>query len=431
SSPPPTPQTLYKPILKKQISYLHGEPRILWEEEEVDQMIIKEDLQFAVIGKFLYSWPDIQDLRRLIPKQYEMKGEVNIGLLSNRYILIQASRLEDYVSLLSKQQFHITHNHMSYLLRTLKWDPCFDPSEETSIAIAWISFPALPPNIFGEKALFSIAAAVGKPLQVDLATKNKTRPNCARVNVEVDLLGDFLKRINLGMRIKTGEVKEKWITIKYDYVPKYCKNCKLQGHNENECFIIHPKLYQETEGTEAYKKEQARRWDEELPKEDTGKAKVGENEVFQEQRRKTYQKGGRQPYKGKVEHKWNPIPQVQEKGTATSNKFGVLDDTKEDERADNEKEKKEYRPQHDAHSSVNDVGKEDRHKDSEQSENTSPRLEEYNDNVGVTDEDEAVPVTNQDSKLMEKGEINEEEIAQENAKINTLSEQEIKEKKST
>jgi len=144
---------------------------------------------------------------------------------------------------------------MSYPMRTLKWDPCFDPSEETSTTISWISFPALPPNFFGEEAFFFLAAEVGKPLQVDLATQNKTRPSCARVKVEVDLLGDFPKRINLGMRMKTGEVKEKWITIKYDYVPKYCKNCKLQGHNGNECFIIHPELYQETEGTEAYKKE--------------------------------------------------------------------------------------------------------------------------------------------------------------------------------
>uniref|UniRef100_M1DXY8 5' nucleotidase n=1 Tax=Solanum tuberosum TaxID=4113 RepID=M1DXY8_SOLTU len=173
-------------------------------------------------------------------------------------------------------------------------------------------------------------------------------------------------------------------------------------------------------------------------------------------------KGRRQPYKGKVEQKWNPIPQVQEKGTTISNKFGVLDDTKEDERADNENEKRvqtggeqktnneEYNKnkevvlesmerngeqvlgsngdnkQHNAHNSVNDVGKEDRHKDSKQSKNTSPQLEEYNDNGGVNDEDEVVPVTNQDSKSMEEGEINEEEIAQDKAKINILSEQEIK-----
>lgn len=36
--------------------------------------------------------------------------------------------------------------------------------EETSTAIAWIFFPALPPNFFGEDALFSLVSAIGKPL---------------------------------------------------------------------------------------------------------------------------------------------------------------------------------------------------------------------------------------------------------------------------
>lgn len=52
--------------------------------------------------------------------------------------------------------------------------------------------------------------------------------------------GGFPKRINVGMRMKTGEVKERWVAIRYDYTLKYCKNCKIQGHNKKECFILHP-----------------------------------------------------------------------------------------------------------------------------------------------------------------------------------------------
>lgn len=57
-------------------------------------------------------------------------------------------------------------------MRTLKWDPMFNPIEETTTAVAWISFPALLPNFLGEEALFSLVVVVGKPLQVDTATKN-------------------------------------------------------------------------------------------------------------------------------------------------------------------------------------------------------------------------------------------------------------------
>ncbi|KAH0658017.1 hypothetical protein KY289_026765 [Solanum tuberosum] len=162
----------YQPIPLKPITYLHGEPQVIWEQEEVNQMIVNENLEYAVIGKFSYGWPDIQDLRKLIPKQCELKGDCNIGLLSNRHVLIRATLLEDYVHLLSKP--------------------------------------------------------------VDMATKNQTRPSCARVKVEVDLLKEFPKRIKIGMRMQNKEVVEKWITIKYDYVLKYCQTCMIQGHNEDD-----------------------------------------------------------------------------------------------------------------------------------------------------------------------------------------------------
>ncbi|KAH0710064.1 hypothetical protein KY284_011491 [Solanum tuberosum] len=97
-----------RPIPLKPISYLHGEPRIIWEQAEVEQMIVNENLQYAVVGKFSYGWPDIQELRKIIPKQCGLKGECNIGLLTNRYVLIRATLLEDYVNLLSKPVFYLT-----------------------------------------------------------------------------------------------------------------------------------------------------------------------------------------------------------------------------------------------------------------------------------------------------------------------------------
>lgn len=66
---------------------------VQWEQAEVDQMIINENLQFAVTSKFSYGWPEITNLRRLIPKYCELKGECKVGLLSSRYILIHASLL--------------------------------------------------------------------------------------------------------------------------------------------------------------------------------------------------------------------------------------------------------------------------------------------------------------------------------------------------
>lgn len=51
-----------------------------------------------------------------------------------------------------------------------------------------------------KKMSFALVAIVGKPLQVDMATRNQTIPSCARVKVEVDLLREFPKRITLAYR---------------------------------------------------------------------------------------------------------------------------------------------------------------------------------------------------------------------------------------
>ncbi|KAG5579372.1 hypothetical protein H5410_049999 [Solanum commersonii] len=67
------------PLTLKYVAYLHGEPRVIWEEEEVEQMIINENLQYAILGKFSYGWPEIQELRSLIPKQCNLKGECKIA----------------------------------------------------------------------------------------------------------------------------------------------------------------------------------------------------------------------------------------------------------------------------------------------------------------------------------------------------------------
>ncbi|WMV30685.1 hypothetical protein MTR67_024070 [Solanum verrucosum] len=186
-------------------------------------------------------------LKKLISKQCELKGECKIGLLSYRHVLIRVTLMEDYVHLLSKPAFYIAQRNCSFPMRTLKWDPMFNPEEETTIAIAWISFPTLPPNFFGRETMFSLATAAGKPLQVDMATRNQTRPSCARVKVEVDLLGEFPKRIKIGMKKTNGEVMETWVRIKYDYIPKYCKTCMLQGHDEQQCYVEHPELYPKKE----------------------------------------------------------------------------------------------------------------------------------------------------------------------------------------
>lgn len=85
------------------------------------------------------------------------------------------------------------------------------------MGVAWISLPDLPPNFFAKEAIFSIALAVGKPLMVDIATKNHTGPSCSRVKVVVDLIAKIPQRVKINKEDDiNGTIKSKWVQIQYD-----------------------------------------------------------------------------------------------------------------------------------------------------------------------------------------------------------------------
>ncbi|XP_060182975.1 uncharacterized protein LOC132612922 [Lycium barbarum] len=291
-------------------------------------MIVKEKLQCAVIGKFSYDNIDIKELRKVILIQYGIKGVPIIGLPDERHILIGLNFLEDYVRMMYTPAYYLKVHDMYFQMRPLIWDPWFNPKEETSRAVAWISFPELPPNFFAKEAVFSMATAVGKPLTVDLATANKTRPSCAKVKVEVDLLATLPKRINIAEEDESGILKSKWVRINYDYLPKYCKHCKLQGHEEKECRVLNPELAKqfreelrkenaEVVSTEAQNKEgiQGRR----------GWYNTGKQEWMQ--RRSKYKKDKSGVIIGEV----SPVQKNKEGTVVTTNVFAALEEVSENQ----------------------------------------------------------------------------------------------------
>ncbi|KAK4369668.1 hypothetical protein RND71_009143 [Anisodus tanguticus] len=228
-------------ILIKPIVYLHGEPTVRFEKKEVEVMIHHQDLTLAVVGKYSHGWPDIGFLRNAIPKQCGLKADVRIGLLCDRHVLIRCTIVEDFDTLMSKQTFEIKEKNKPYLMRTFKWDVSFNPAEESRFAYGWISFPGLSPHYYGESTLFSMAAAVGTPIAVDAATLNKTRPSCARVKVEFDLLKNHPQHVVIQVGEGDGITIELQ-KIRYDFKPKYCTNCKLQGHDVDGCWNLKPAL---------------------------------------------------------------------------------------------------------------------------------------------------------------------------------------------
>ncbi|WMV36933.1 hypothetical protein MTR67_030318 [Solanum verrucosum] len=151
--------------------------------DEVNEFSIEEGLHQAIILKFSYGKPVLHELRKVLPKQLDIKGHCNIGQLEFRHLLIRFDLYEDFVQGLSRNSGYIKFNGEDFLFRTFLWTIWFNPKEETSKALTWISFSDLPPNLFAKKSLLSIASAVGKPVAVEKDTQERTRPSTARVKV--------------------------------------------------------------------------------------------------------------------------------------------------------------------------------------------------------------------------------------------------------
>uniref|UniRef100_M1CST3 Uncharacterized protein n=1 Tax=Solanum tuberosum TaxID=4113 RepID=M1CST3_SOLTU len=232
-----------EPILVKQVSYNNGVPRIVWTEKEVDRMNIIENLQYAVVGSFRMVGLIWMNCAYKFLSNAMLRGIVKSGYYE-KDILIRFTREEDFINMMSKPAYYIlSKDGYSYMMRPLIYDAKFNAEEETTQAMAWISFPKLRPTLFVKESIFSLASVVGKPLLLDVATINKTRPSCARVKVQVDLLADLPKVIELEVRNEdTDTSRVEKVKIQYDLLPKYCQTCKLQGHAEMECRVLHPEL---------------------------------------------------------------------------------------------------------------------------------------------------------------------------------------------
>ncbi|KAG5572392.1 hypothetical protein H5410_062158 [Solanum commersonii] len=97
--------------------------------------------------------------------------------------------------------------------------------------------------IFWKGIVVFTSVSYWKTNSPDNANINKTRPSCERVKVQVNLLGELPKFVELEVvdPVKNSSNVEK-IKVVYDMLPKYCRKCKLQGHNEDDYRFLHLEL---------------------------------------------------------------------------------------------------------------------------------------------------------------------------------------------
>ncbi|KAL0451301.1 UNVERIFIED_CONTAM: hypothetical protein Slati_1108200 [Sesamum latifolium] len=120
-------------------------------------------------------------------------------------------------------------------MRVFKWSPDFDPHIESPIAPVWIRLHKLPIHLFEKNALFTFAAKIGKPLRMDEPTADMSRPDLARVCVEINFTAPKVQAVHLQINDKTYRQQ-----VVYENCPPYCTNCNHLGHDMCACIGKHP-----------------------------------------------------------------------------------------------------------------------------------------------------------------------------------------------
>ncbi|XP_042973018.1 uncharacterized protein LOC122304820 [Carya illinoinensis] len=188
-----------------------------------------EPFQFSVVLKFLRRRPSLDQIRSSIQNRWGLKAIPVIGQLRNpRNVLIRLVMEEDFISVMARGNSEL----LGVPYRIFHWSPDFIEEEDSPWVPFWLSLPGLPPNFFQESILRSIGDGIGKFLKRDNATACVTRPEAARICVEVNVAGSLRKSFWLGaLHGETSHFQE----IFYESVPSYCCSCRKQGHTEERC----------------------------------------------------------------------------------------------------------------------------------------------------------------------------------------------------
>lgn len=179
------------------ISFDQDLPTVEFTVDDINSFTKEEGLHQAVIIKFSYGKPNLQELRQILPNQFGVKGGCNIRQLEYRHILVRFDLFEDFAQVVSRTNGYIRSKGSEFFFRTFPWTMEFNPREETPKAVVWISLPDLPANLFTKKSLLSIASTVGKPIALDKETKDRTRPGTTRVKVLINLLDNHPSKIKI------------------------------------------------------------------------------------------------------------------------------------------------------------------------------------------------------------------------------------------
>ncbi|XP_074283310.1 uncharacterized protein LOC141607861 [Silene latifolia] len=147
------------------------------------------------------------------------------------------------------QQGHYLFDNKPLIVRP--WSPDVELNKDDVKEVpVWVRLEHLPLKFWG-KCLPRIAGLLGKFVQMDVATKDKTRLGFARVMLEVP----FGKPLPGSVKFMDKDGLVVTIKVVWEWKPTLCKHCKGVGHESEKCRKAKPSQPQQNKNAKEVQKQ--------------------------------------------------------------------------------------------------------------------------------------------------------------------------------
>ncbi|OIT38822.1 cytosolic sulfotransferase 12 [Nicotiana attenuata] len=189
----------------------NGMPAVIFKAKDY-YGVMADECKRTLVGRFLKIRPQIDKFRAQFSEKFALEGTVKIGVYGIYNVFLDFINDEDFDIIRFKRVVEIAGAQMWLQ----KWTSDFKPDEDLPIATIWALLPKLPFHMHTWHYAKQVIGPAGTPLELDIATKTKTRPSMAKVRVEIDLLKPLHTKLGHSLvncwaieKLKQEENKEK------------------------------------------------------------------------------------------------------------------------------------------------------------------------------------------------------------------------------
>uniref|UniRef100_A0A803PYM9 DUF4283 domain-containing protein n=1 Tax=Cannabis sativa TaxID=3483 RepID=A0A803PYM9_CANSA len=191
---------------------------------------IQEEVDFwnsSIVCYVLGANPPLAVLEGFARRIWKDKID-KVGMISYGIFLIRFFNIEERNSVLNGGYTFL--NKRPVIMKP--WDPNVNfKKEDIRTVPIWIHLEDLELKYWGQKSLFKIVGQIGKPLMVDVVTKERDKLNFPRVLIEVSMAQDFPELVEFENEFGSNVT----VTINYEWKPITCAHCKGMGHTATDC----------------------------------------------------------------------------------------------------------------------------------------------------------------------------------------------------